>query len=89
MDWLRLPMGVLSAYVQNLPRMRAEGALEGVSVTMIGTGSMEKRHAERALRDWQREAAGTEPGLPPKTEEEKRELYASSGFFEVEVVPGG
>lgn len=86
MDWLRLPLCVLRSYIDVLPRVRAERALEGVSVALIGAGNMEQRHAERAINDWQREANGPMERAPQLTEEERRELYRQSGFFDVEVV---
>lgn len=72
-----------------LPRLRAEGALQRVSETMIGTGNMEKRHAERALSEWDRAATGPVVFDSPlvRTEEERIELYRETGFFQVEIVP--
>lgn len=89
MDWLRMPLSVLNAYTRMLPRVRAEHALQNVSEVMIGTGSMEKRYAERALNEWEREAAGPVKFDSPlvRTEEERIELYRETGFFQVEVVP--
>lgn len=86
--WWHMPVALLRSYVTMLPRLRAERALGAVSETMIGTGSMRKQDAERALREWRREAEGPRDWseIPPKTEQEKQELYAASGFFDVEVV---
>lgn len=89
MAWLEIPLGVVMAYLANLNRLRAEDALQNVSEAMIGTGNMEKRYAERALNDWQREADGPIERDSPliRTEEERIELYRETGFFQVEIVP--
>lgn len=81
-----MPLGVLRSYISVLPRLRAEGSLERVGETLIGTGNMEKRHAERALAGWERAAQSAHDARPQMTEEERREYYAETGFFDVEVV---
>lgn len=86
--WWVMPVALLRSYVLMLPRLRAEVALQAVSETMIGTGSMEKRHAERALNAWERDADGPQEPRPQMTEAERIEYYGSTGLFQVEVVDG-
>lgn len=89
MDWFRTPLCVLRAFIAAMPRLRAERSLERVGETLIGTGNMEKRYAERTLSAWEREASGPTDwqGSPlVRSEQERRELYKETGFFEVEVV---
>lgn len=59
MAWFRMPISVLRAYMEMAPRLLADGWLQGVAVTMVGTGSMRKADSQRMLGRWQRIAGGT------------------------------
>lgn len=86
--WWVMPVALLRSYLVMLPRLRAERALQAVSETMIGTGSMEKKHAQKTLKDWQREASGPQRVKKPMSEQELIDMHRSTGFFDVEIVGG-
>lgn len=82
-----MPLYLFRAYARMLPQLRAEDALMGVSQTMIGTGSMEKRSADRILGDWRYEAEGPRPKVVITSEEDRIAQAGLGGMFDVEVVP--
>lgn len=84
MDWLRMPLCVLRAYLKMLPRLRAERSLEGVSVALVASGNMKKGDAQDLIGEWQNAA---QDGKPRRalTNEQRRDQAARLDF-DVEVV---
>jgi len=86
-DWVKIPLCLVRAYIKMIPRLRAEQALNNISEVMLGSGTMEHRAAQGALRDLQMEAQGESSEPRKLTEEERVQAIRSQGLFEVEVVP--
>lgn len=86
MDWLRMPLCVLRSYLRMLPRLRAERALEGVSVALVASGNMRKGDAQDLIGEWQ---AAAQDGAPRRAQTDaQRRDQAARLDFDVEVVPG-
>lgn len=86
MAWLSMPVALLRAYVVMLPRLVAESSLRGLGVALVASGNMRKGDAQGLIGEWQRAADAGRSERPVLSEDERRDLYESSGFFDVEVV---
>jgi hypothetical protein len=77
-----MPLPLLSAHLREMPKLRAEEALRGVSVALVGSGRM-KRHAARGqMRAWERQATdrADRVRLKAKTPAEYRLHMAAMGL---------
>jgi hypothetical protein len=79
MDWLRIPVAVLDAYSQMLPRLEARGSLDRVAEVAVGSGTMGKADRKSIVHEWEREARGPQP-VQHLDEESKRAQLASIGI---------
>lgn len=79
--WLDLPGWLLRAFGELLPVLRAEEALEAVSVLAVGTGAARRQDAQAAIRRWHREASRAGGGEDVRTSPEgARNLMAAMGI---------
>lgn len=79
MDWLRLPLAVLYAYGQMLPRLLAEGSLTHVEEIAIGTATMAKADRRDRLRDLAKVVSSGQQAQKPD-EEQKKMMMAAAGI---------
>lgn len=78
--WLRMPTGVLRAFITALPARRAEAALLDSQVVAVGTGSLEKRDRKAVIRGWEQDARGDEVERTKPTREERDMMIAAVGI---------
>jgi hypothetical protein len=78
--WLRTPLSLLHAYIDNITKLQAEEALSGAQVVTVGSGNLKEADLNRQIKTWRRLAdSGPEARVVPVSEEEKLQMLARVG----------
>jgi len=80
MTWLRVPTGILHAYVAMLPRLKNEDRMSDAEVIAVGTGTMDKNDRKRVLREWSDAAQGDTRETTKPTAEERVMMMEAVGI---------
>jgi len=78
-----VPLPLLLAYVEMLPRLNAAERIDAFNVARMATGMHSKdglREMQRVVDGWQQAAAGDHKSAPRVTKEERREMAAKLGI---------
>lgn len=84
-----MPVPLLSAYIDNLPRLTAEESLVAAERIAVGTGSLRKGQGKQIAGQWQRATGQTRQVLKPSSKEAYRAQMAMAGIGVKLVKPDG
>lgn len=80
LEWLRLPLVYLRAYVANMESLRAAENLNDTQVGLLGSGNVKQSDVDSQLRAWSRTAYGRSGVKKPLTEEERVGMIKAAGI---------
>lgn len=75
-----MPLLLLNAYAERLPRLTGEESLQFAERIAVGTGSLKKGEGRRIASGWQRMAEQHRPVVRPKDEAMYRAQMAGMGI---------
>lgn len=75
-----MPTSLLSAYVEQLPRISASESLQAAERIAVGTGSLKKGVGRRIASGWARQADHDRPVVRPTSPESYRAQMAMVGI---------
>lgn len=84
-----MPIPLLNAYADNLPRLTAEESLQAAERMAVGSGSLKKGKGKQIAGQWQRATGQTRQVLRPSSKEAYVAQMAMSGIGVKLVKPDG